>query len=144
MSQREVHDAFRPRAIVSSPSLRPLLGLPGRGKTHAATALGDALVRRGHAVLFTPTFRLLPELLAAKRDLALPRALQRLDAFDRMILDDISFVQQSADEVEVLFHPHGRALREAIAARHEQPRRRGMGSDLQEPVDDKVVATLQE
>jgi DNA replication protein DnaC len=78
-------------------------GLPGRGKTHAAAALGHALVQRGHAVLFAPTFRLVQELLAAKRDLSLPRALQRLDAYDALILDDIGYVQQSADEVEVLF-----------------------------------------
>jgi DNA replication protein DnaC len=78
-------------------------GLPGRGKTHAAIALGHALVERGHAVLFSPAFRIVQELLAAKRDLALPRALQRLDAFDLLILDDIGYVQQSGDEVEVLF-----------------------------------------
>ncbi len=78
-------------------------GLPGRGKTHAAAALGHALVQRGHPVLFAPTFRLVQELLAAKRDLTLPRALARLDAFDLLILDDIGYVQQSAEEVEVLF-----------------------------------------
>ena len=78
-------------------------GLPGRGKTHAAAALGHALVGRGHSVLFAPTFRLVQELLAAKRDLELPRALRRLDAFELLILDDIGYVQQSADEVEVLF-----------------------------------------
>lgn len=78
-------------------------GLPGRGKTHAAAALGHALVQRGHSVLFAPTFRLVQELLAAKRDLSLPRALQRLDAYDVLICDDIGYVQQSADEVEVLF-----------------------------------------
>jgi DNA replication protein DnaC len=78
-------------------------GLPGRGKTHGAAALGHALVQRGHAVLFTPTFRLVQELLAAKRDLVLPRALQKLDAFGLLILDDIGYVQQSAEEVEVLF-----------------------------------------
>jgi DNA replication protein DnaC len=78
-------------------------GLPGRGKTHAAAGLGHALVQRGFSVLFTPTFRLVQELLAAKRDLALPRALQKLDAFDLLILDDIGYVQQSAEEVEVLF-----------------------------------------
>lgn len=78
-------------------------GLPGRGKTHAAAALGHALVRRGHSVLFSPTFRLVQELLAAKRDLELPRALAKLDAFELLILDDIGYVQQSADEVEVLF-----------------------------------------
>jgi DNA replication protein DnaC len=78
-------------------------GLPGRGKTHAAAALGHALVRRGRSVFFSPTFRLVQQLLAAKRDLALPRALHKLDAFDLLILDDIGYVQQSADEVEVLF-----------------------------------------
>jgi DNA replication protein DnaC len=78
-------------------------GLPGRGKTHAAAALGYALVRRGRSVLFMPTFRLVQDLLAAKRDLSLPRALQKLDAYDLLILDDIGYVQQSADEVEVLF-----------------------------------------
>jgi DNA replication protein DnaC len=78
-------------------------GLPGTGKTHAACALGHALVRRGHAVLFTPTFQLVQELLAAKRDLELPRALRKLDAFEVIILDDLGYVQQSAEEVEVLF-----------------------------------------
>ena len=78
-------------------------GLPGTGKTHAACALGHALVQRGHPVLFTPTFQLVQELLAAKRDLALPRALRKLDAFEVIILDDLGYVQQSAEEVEVLF-----------------------------------------
>lgn len=78
-------------------------GLPGRGKTHAACALGHALVQRGRSVLFVPTFQLVQSLLAAKRDLELPRALRKLDAFELIILDDIGYVQQSADEVEVLF-----------------------------------------
>jgi DNA replication protein DnaC len=42
-------------------------------------------------------------LLAAKRDLALPRALRQFDLFDVVILDDIGYVQQSPDEIEVLF-----------------------------------------
>jgi hypothetical protein len=40
---------------------------------------------------------------AGSSDLALPRALRRLDAFDVIILDDLGYVQQSAEEVEVLF-----------------------------------------
>jgi DNA replication protein DnaC len=78
-------------------------GLPGVGKTHAACALGHALVRAGRSVLFTPTYQLVQELLAAKRDLQLPRALRRLDVYELLILDDIGYVQQGADEVEVLF-----------------------------------------
>jgi DNA replication protein DnaC len=78
-------------------------GLPGTGKSHACAALGHALVEAGHSVLFVATFELVQELLAAKRDLALPRALRKLDHFEVLILDDIGYVQQSADETEVLF-----------------------------------------
>lgn len=78
-------------------------GLPGVGKTHACCALGHALVSAGKSVRFTPTFRLVQELLAAKRELDLPRALRKLDAFDVLILDDIGYVQQNPEEVEVLF-----------------------------------------
>ena len=78
-------------------------GLPGTGKTHVACAIGHALVERGHKVLFTPTFRLVQQLLVAKRDLELPRALRKLDQFDLLILDDIGYVRQSPEEIEVLF-----------------------------------------
>jgi DNA replication protein DnaC len=80
-----------------------LFGLPGRGKTHYAAAVGHALVELGHRVLFTPTFRLVDELLRAKRDLDLDRALRRLDRYAVLILDDLGYVQQSRDEMEVLF-----------------------------------------
>src|SRR5438128_3815635 len=48
-------------------------GLPGVGKSHAMCAVGHALVDRGHAVLFMPPYSLVQELLAAKRNLELPR-----------------------------------------------------------------------
>jgi DNA replication protein DnaC len=78
-------------------------GLPGTGKTHVACALGHALVEAGHSVLFLPTYKLVQDLLIAKRDLELPRALRKLDNFELLILDDIGYVQQNAEEVEVLF-----------------------------------------
>jgi DNA replication protein DnaC len=78
-------------------------GLPGRGKTHLVCALGHELVQRGHRVLFTPTYALVQRLLAAKRDLRLEKELAVLDRFDAIILDDIGYVQQSRDEMEVLF-----------------------------------------
>jgi DNA replication protein DnaC len=80
-----------------------VFGLPGVGKTHVACALGDALVRAGHSVLFVPTYLLVQQLLAARRDLSLPRALRHLDEFEVLILDDLGYVQQNADEAEVLF-----------------------------------------
>ena len=78
-------------------------GLPGTGKTHAACAIGHALVASGRSVLFVPTFKLVQDLLAAKRDLLLPKAFKKLDRFEVLILDDIGYVQQSPEEVEVLF-----------------------------------------
>jgi DNA replication protein DnaC len=78
-------------------------GLPGRGKTHIVCAIGHELVQRGHSVLFTATFALVQRLLAAKRDLRLERELAALDGYDAVILDDIGYVQQSREEMEVLF-----------------------------------------
>ena len=78
-------------------------GLPGTGKSHAASALGHALIEAGRSVLWTPTYQLVQELLAAKRDLALPRALRKLDLYELVILDDIGYVAQSPEEAEVLF-----------------------------------------
>ena len=54
-------------------------------------------------MLFTPTYALVQRLLAAKRDLRLEKELGVLDGFDAVILDDIGYVQQSRDEMEVLF-----------------------------------------
>ncbi len=61
------------------------------------------LIDRGHAVLFMPTYSLVQELLAAKRNLELPRALRKLDQFAVLILDDVGYIQQSPEEAEILF-----------------------------------------
>jgi DNA replication protein DnaC len=78
-------------------------GLPGRGKTHLVCAIGHELVQRGHRVLFIATFALVQRLLVAKRDLRLEKELGLLDTYDAVILDDIGYVQQSREEMEVLF-----------------------------------------
>ncbi|MEO1914748.1 MAG: IS21-like element helper ATPase IstB [Myxococcales bacterium] len=78
-------------------------GLPGTGKTHAMAALADRLIEQGRSVHFVPTYQLVQDLLAAKRDLDLPRALRKLDRFDVLILDDLGYLKQRANESEVLF-----------------------------------------
>ena len=80
-----------------------VFGLPGRGKTHLVCAIGHELIQHGHRVLFIATFALVQRLLAAKRDLRLERELAALDRFDAVILDDIGYVQQSREEMEILF-----------------------------------------
>ena len=80
-----------------------VFGLPGKGKTHFAAAVGHELVQTGRSVFFTPTYRLVDRLLRARRDLELEAELRRLDRFEVLILDDIGYVQQSREEMEVLF-----------------------------------------
>ena len=79
-------------------------GLPGRGKTHFVAALGRELIlRHGLPVLFTPTFKLVQQLLNAKKTLKLEAALKKLDRYAVVVLDDIGYVQQDREEMEVLF-----------------------------------------
>ena len=79
-------------------------GLPGRGKTHFLAALGRELIlRHDCTVLFTPTYKLVQQLLAAKQQLRLEAELRELDRFAVVILDDLGYVQQDRAEMEVLF-----------------------------------------
>jgi DNA replication protein DnaC len=78
-------------------------GLPGRGKTHLVCAIGYELIQRGYRVLFTATYALVQRLLAAKRDLHLEKELAILDGYDVVVCDDLGYVQQNRDEMEVLF-----------------------------------------
>jgi DNA replication protein DnaC len=80
-----------------------VFGVPGSGKTHVLCALGQELVRSGRTVQFWTTSLLVQELLIAKRDLKLSRVLKRLAGFEVLILDDLGYVQQSREEMEVLF-----------------------------------------
>ena len=78
-------------------------GMPGTGKTHAMCAIGHRLVESGRSVLFTPAYRLVQDMLAAKRDLELPRMLRKLDNFDLLIIDNLGYLPRGAEESEVLF-----------------------------------------
>jgi len=78
-------------------------GNPGSGKTHLLCAIGQELIQQGRRVLFTPCSLLVQDLLIAKRDLKLARVLKRLAVHDAIIVDDIGYVQQNREEMEVLF-----------------------------------------
>ncbi len=78
-------------------------GLPGRGKTHLLCAVAHELVQRGFRVWFTPAYQLVQQLMMAKRELVLGQALQRLDRYDVVLIDDIGYIQQDREEMEVLF-----------------------------------------
>ena len=66
-------------------------------------AIGYELIQRGYRVLFVATYALVQRLLVAKRELRLEDELAVLDGFDAVICDDIGYVQQNREEMEVLF-----------------------------------------
>lgn len=89
-----------------------LFGPPGVGKSHLVCGLGHALIDAGRRVLFTRCSDLVQRLQAARRDLRLPQELGKLDRFDLLILDDLSYVRRDQAETSVLF--------ELIAERYER------------------------
>jgi len=78
-------------------------GNPGSGKSHLLCALAQELVYQGRRVLFRPCDLLVQELLVAKRELKLAQLLKKLSRFQAIVIDDIGYVQQSREEMEVLF-----------------------------------------
>jgi DNA replication protein DnaC len=78
-------------------------GNPGSGKTHLLCALCQELVQKDHRVLYVTCSLLVQELLIAKRDLKLASVLKRLGRYEALMIDDLGYVQQSREEMEVLF-----------------------------------------
>jgi DNA replication protein DnaC len=87
-------------------------GCPGGGKSHLLAALGQELIKAGRRAYFTSTSLLVQELLRAKAELRLDKQLKKLALFDVLIIDDIGYVQQNRQEMEVLFT--------LLAARYER------------------------
>lgn len=80
-----------------------LFGSPGAGKSHLLSALGHEMINRGRRIKYTSCAMLVQDLLAAKRDLCLSREIKKLARYDGLIIDEMGYVQQSREEMEVLF-----------------------------------------
>ncbi|MBW1717234.1 MAG: IS21-like element helper ATPase IstB [Deltaproteobacteria bacterium] len=78
-------------------------GNPGSGKTHLVSAIGQELIHQGFRVYFCECRFLVEMLLREKRELRLEKKLRSLKKYDALILDDIGYVQQDREEMEVLF-----------------------------------------
>lgn len=89
-----------------------IFGPPGVGKSHVGCAIGHALIDASRRVFYTRTTDLVQRLQAARQSLQLPQALARLDRYDLLILDDLSYVRKDQAETSVLF--------ELIAERYER------------------------
>ena len=89
-----------------------LFGGQGAGKSHLAAAIGRGLVENGWSVLYTRTTDLVQRLQVARRELTLEAAIDRLDKYHLLILDDLAYVTKDQAETSVLF--------ELIGTRYER------------------------
>jgi len=89
-----------------------IFGPPGVGKSHVGCGIGHALIDAGYRVLYMRTSEMVQRLQGARQSLQLPQALAKLDRYDLLILDDLSYVRKDQAETSVLF--------ELIAERYER------------------------
>ena len=80
-----------------------LVGNPGTGKTHLATALGMAACGRGKKVRFWRTTELLTQLMEARDQRVLTQLKLQLSKLDLLILDELGYVPASKLGAELLF-----------------------------------------
>jgi DNA replication protein DnaC len=80
-----------------------IFGRPGAGKSHALCALANQLVQQGRSMLLTTCSLLVQQLLIAKRDLRLQKYIKQLSRYEGLMIDDLGYVQQDREEMEVLF-----------------------------------------
>jgi DNA replication protein DnaC len=78
-------------------------GNPGTGKSHLLCAIAHALIHKEKRIYFTKCAFLVQKLLAAKKDLRLAQELKKMNKFDAVMIDDIGYVQQNQQEMEILF-----------------------------------------
>ena len=89
-----------------------IFGNPGTGKTHLSIAFTREWCLKGRRVLYTTACNLVQELLRAKQTFQLDQAIKKLDRFEVLVIDDLSYTSCDRNETDVLF-----AL---LAARYEQ------------------------
>jgi len=80
-----------------------VFGAPGSGKTHLVSGIGQELIKKDKRIYFTSCAMLLQDLLRAKKELKLGKLLKKFGGFDGIIIDDIGYVQEAKEEMEVLF-----------------------------------------
>jgi DNA replication protein DnaC len=80
-----------------------LIGSPGTGKTHLATALGLAACRLGKRVRFTTAAALVTRLEEAQKQYQLERLLRQLDRVDLLVCDELGYLSFSRAGAELLF-----------------------------------------
>ena len=98
-----------------------LFGPSGSGKSHLAAAFGHALVQNGYRVLFTRTTDLVQRLQQARQALSLESAIEKLDKYHLLILEDLCYVRKDQAETSVLLEFAARYERRSLMITANQP-----------------------
>ena len=80
-----------------------LVGNPGTGKTHLATALAVEACGRGQRVRFCRVTELITQLMEAREERELGRLKKQLGRLDLLVLDELGYVPASKLGAELLF-----------------------------------------
>jgi DNA replication protein DnaC len=80
-----------------------IFGNPGTGKSHLCIGLAREWCLRGRKVFYTTASQLVQQLLSAKGNLKLNEMIKKLDRFEVLVIDDISYVPYEREETDVLF-----------------------------------------
>jgi DNA replication protein DnaC len=86
-----------------------LIGNPGTGKSHLATALGHAACAQGRKVRFYSATSLVTQLLEQREERGLQRLQRQLERHHLLILDELGYVPFSKTGAELLFDVISRA-----------------------------------
>lgn len=80
-----------------------IFGNPGTGKSHLSIALAREWCLLGRKICFFTAANIVQQLLKAKTELKLDQFIKKLDRFEVLIIDDISYLPFEKHEADILF-----------------------------------------
>lgn len=102
LTQSTINDLARGDFIDRSENLL-VFGNPGTGKTHLVIALIQEWCNAGRKVIFMTTAELIQELLKAKQNMRWNEYIARVNKYEVLVIDDISYVGCERHETDLLF-----------------------------------------